>query len=833
MSTSTSITSTERAIICIDTSGSVSRNVAYWRIVDTIHTAYKQEYPNLTYVMWDSKHKVCDENEYKRHQLHQLGAGGTNPVEIVKACRSAHITKNICIITDGEVGASEVATADAELQKWKPLENVFCHIINTRPNLSVSCPFTRGNTSCVFTHVPTTKITHKETGGQHNIQEVLHHVDTKCVSQFDASDYTLLDKLDTLSWDLVEAQYETIQKLLLALNMGKGGNQSLKDKLVKTKANIIAEFSAEKTRNTPDTSTLIRTALQSNDIETAVSHATNLTKAYFETDNISEVNKKMDKLISLCGDLRNTFTTDCIASAKINRADYIEEKVIESNDILSFTNHNQNDGLTGFTCPILYDEDCPVLMIEKTPTGKPLLVGLDQNTVDFILECPLRLLNTADLVARVKPLMAQVVGGTYAMSSRSINNPFTRNELLGFIPLGVTQNCVDVGNFVLATLFTGSKKVGNMDLWLCALYLIAKEIPHLHDHMQCFSDHLKWRLSTTKTYASLTGLVTLPTTKLNTDIAMWYIFASSAHITNGASDPIRFHLPHIVHLQTLVTLCFGDHVLTPQMLGYVQQCQIMMRALKHVKISPKHHTHLKSLCTALYQRSMLVKHDEETVVVLIDGAPSTSNITDVKHLLGEILHMDVTEMDTNVLYGCLCDVHPSKSAGAIMVSQGDIPLPIYTWDWTEKHIANLDFQVPMSYNTFRPASTFYDETVGRVLTWQESAMLRYGYDETNPSDHFNGIKYFTMYMIAHTRVPTFEQYASFCFQLLQHRKPTLPSCIEEIYRSDMKSYAPYFKRAQAEGLTVKDIANRMFDSRFKKERQLMEAEYQKHIEEKH
>jgi hypothetical protein len=801
----------QRAIVCVDISGSVSNNSSYWKIVDAIVTQWKEKYTSLTYVLWNSTYSTVTEAVYQQHQIFHRGGGGTSPVEIVKAIRANAIYDNICIITDGEVNANDVAEADSLLQKLgQPIDHVECHIINRQPNLSVSCPFTRGNTAKVFTHTT------------YNGSWIEQTPQTRCVFSIHRNDYQTLDEIDRLTWDEVEQQYETIQKMILSLNMGKRGNPDLKTKLIKAKQRIIAELCEMKTKSQSDFSTLVRSALNANDVATAVGYATVITRAHFSTDNIGQVNKKMDQLISLCGDLRNTFSTDCIASAKVDRADNVEQHQLVDYDT----------DMT-FTCPILYDEDCPVLLLEEPETEQSILVGLDKNTTDFILECPLRLLNNPELVEKVKQCIKHVTGAaTYNRSNRT--NPFTRRPVVGCIPLGKTTNCIDVADHALSCLFTQNKRLGNMDLWLCVIYLIARDISFLSEHMDHFTQHLKWRLSETTTYASLTGLVTLPNAKCKTDVAIWFIFGSYAYQYNGASDPIRFHMPHIHHLQTLATLCFGEACITPAMKKYISQVRIMLRALKYVKTSPAHHKYLMTLCKGLYQLTLIVPpHNNETnthefaSIALIDGKQTEEGCKQVLTLIKEILHCEElkdVEIMADDMYVCLKDVDPSKSAGVVEM-KNDVMCPPYVQSWhlDDAYVANLVYHVPISNKTYRPCLTFFDQTYNRVMTWQESATLRYGYDVNAPSEHFNSIKLFTSYVIMHKMIPTFEQYAMFAFKTLQHRKPSLPGCIKLIYEAVMRDYEPAFAHAREHNISVEQVADIMLQSKFIKDRERMEA----------
>lgn len=61
--------------------------------------------------------------------------------------------------------------------------------------------------------------------------------------QYTAEDYKLLDSLEELTLENFEAKYETIEKLIIAQNMGKDGNLPLKNQLVALKTRLVKELS--------------------------------------------------------------------------------------------------------------------------------------------------------------------------------------------------------------------------------------------------------------------------------------------------------------------------------------------------------------------------------------------------------------------------------------------------------------------------------------------------------------------------------------------------------------------------------------------------------------
>ena len=549
----------EECVICVDNSGSVSGSVAYWKIVKQVVDNYIVPFHKVHYVLWNSSHTIGEE-QYKYFLTRCTGTGGTSPSEIVKACSSLRISKNICIITDGEVSHYDVATCDQAL-KNQNYDNVECHIINNQPNLSVTCPFTRNNTAKVFTYIPKTQSTFDEKTMY--VKETLVQIETTCVLNRHKDDYRIINEIESISWDTLVARFDTIKELLLTLNMGTNGNATLKDQLVRVKKRIIKEFSNRQSLHNTFTVD-VRTHLANQDVESAVERATKFTKDYFVDDSLDEVNRKMDQLISLCGDLRQVFTKDAIASYKVARSDEVEDVELKQ---------EENNDKYEFVCPVLMDNDCPCILIDEVLDGdqslyQSVMVGLDKATTEFILECPLRLLSNETLVQKVKLSISQVVGlnGIEGYENR---NPYTRNRMLGVLPLGQLENHVDVCNYVLAQLFTDGRKLGNSDMWFCVIYFIAKQLPFMEEHMPLLETHLKWRLSKSVTYASLSGLVTLVSTKVNTDVALWYILGSYAYQFSGASDLIRFHLPHIDPITKLVQLLFGENSIPTASYTYI------------------------------------------------------------------------------------------------------------------------------------------------------------------------------------------------------------------------------------------------------------------------
>ncbi len=66
------------------------------------------------------------------------------------------------------------------------------------------------------------------------------------VVSYTPEDYKILDTLDTITLENFAAQYNLIEGLVIALNMGKAGNIPLKNQLVLMKKKLLKELSIKK-----------------------------------------------------------------------------------------------------------------------------------------------------------------------------------------------------------------------------------------------------------------------------------------------------------------------------------------------------------------------------------------------------------------------------------------------------------------------------------------------------------------------------------------------------------------------------------------------------------
>ncbi len=124
------------------------------------------------------------------------------------------------------------------------------------------------------------------------------------------------------------------------------------------------------------------------------------------------------------------------------------------------------------------------------------------------------------------------------------------------------------------------------------------------------------------------------------------------------------------------------------------------------------------------------------------------------------------------------------------------------------------YYVPICYMTFRPYSTYYDEERKKMTSWEESACYRTRVKDKK--ELFPGTKYFLLFLQTYKRVPSEEDYVWFCYKRLsssqKYKNVGLPLNLRLIFKWICDDYKPCFQRAKQEGLTIKQIIERIIAS---------------------
>jgi hypothetical protein len=123
-------------------------------------------------------------------------------------------------------------------------------------------------------------------------------------------------------------------------------------------------------------------------------------------------------------------------------------------------------------------------------------------------------------------------------------NPFTRKNILGAIPLGSHPSHVEVGNYTISQFVSGGKLLGNLHMYYAVIwYLINEgEIEFLKPIKENVSEHLVYRFRNSYTTASMCGLGQFVTTQVTSDVALWYIVNSGYFNLPTNRDIFRYHI---------------------------------------------------------------------------------------------------------------------------------------------------------------------------------------------------------------------------------------------------------------------------------------------------
>jgi len=128
------------------------------------------------------------------------------------------------LITDGEVWSVDDSTALSEtIYKNGGFSGVECHIINRgSQNLSVTCLFTRGSNSIVYTHNgDISKVVIKVT---EEMKDMVLNIDKITVEDF-------------------IKRYDEIEAYIVSQCMGSRGNEKLRDLILNVKKRLLFEYS--------------------------------------------------------------------------------------------------------------------------------------------------------------------------------------------------------------------------------------------------------------------------------------------------------------------------------------------------------------------------------------------------------------------------------------------------------------------------------------------------------------------------------------------------------------------------------------------------------------
>ena len=353
----------------------------------------------------------------------------------------------------------------------------------------------------------------------------------KMLSYREPSERRLSKDLSFINLTNFEAYVEKMERVIVKHNMGRHGFPEMKDQLVLLKKRLVYELSNIKTEE--DYSKLIRQSLEEQNTASALEYARKMTYEYMSVDLCIDIEKKIGYLVTLCGDLSNRFDMGEIQSNRIKIAPFVAESELDTKVPIDKLTNNIIE------CPIIMDDDVPQILIDE---GEPVLMDVDKNIVDDIAACPLRILNHPEVRAKLKARISHYIGTK--LNGKLVQNPFTRNKVLGAIPLGSHESHVEVGNYTIAHLMSGGKQQGNIHLYFAVIWYLVNEgqIEFLKPIKENLAEHLAYRLRNSYTTASFCGLPMFVTTRVSSDVALWYVVNSGFFNLPTNRDVFRYHI---------------------------------------------------------------------------------------------------------------------------------------------------------------------------------------------------------------------------------------------------------------------------------------------------
>jgi len=731
--------------VFIDISGSVNGFTNYWLVVENWLIKNKKEIKNI--YLWNTNIKKSSFSELIIFIKNKYGEYGTDSYNIAKILIKQQINNNIVIFTDGEVSQCIVSKTDNLLENYD-IDNVECYIIsNNQPNLSVSCPFTRNNTSKVY-YKKSTDL---------NLQ---CQIKTK-------KDYEILNYIDTINLSTFIEKYQILESIIVAKNMGKKGDLSTKELLIKLKKNLSHELSNISTINY---GVIIRKYLEENNFDEALNIANDMTKKYFYSNIGMEIDKKINYLISLCGNLENQYSIDLIKSNKIIYAQNAKE--LKSCDLIDDV---KSLTINPIECPIMMDMDVAQIMI--LDNNEPILANLEKNIVDDIISCPLRILNYSDVLNKLKKSISNWSG--IKANIAITTNPFTKQKLLGTIPLGCCNQHIEYGNYIIYKLFSNSKILGNPNLYYAVIWYLIKNdtFEFLNEIKTQVLEHLIFRFKNSIDYASLCGLPQFVLTKIPTDIAIWYCVNSCLLNQPTDRDTLRFHLYNLdIMIDILNEFKYPIHI---KAFKQINRTKVLLSLLS---ISKKD-SHFKNKIECLYQNAIEIFNSSISWIP-IDGQASLLQISKILNSFPS--YYKLLSVDEIIGLGNMVDA--SKSAS-------DIKLDI---DWNpEKYEGKINWfyglkeeyknETKLSLITFRP---YYK--LNNIL-WFEKA--KKDFELSDITEIFSGYRKFTDYIIKYNKIPNESEYLLYCYLKYKNsnkEKSTLPYLIKKFYKDINDSYKPIY-----------------------------------------
>ena len=797
---------------CADCSGSVSGSVNYFAEV----LRMLEQTPRATaYFMWDGTLKEKSYEQMRAWAETRTGFGGTAPSVVAKLAAERSFHGTLRIITDGEVDGSEVDACDQCLHGealeaggtghvFEKVEAAFVEIWRS-PNLSALLPFTRFS--------PFEMKNLRSDGSRSDVDGV------------SAEDLELFeDFLRQRGGVDFEAKADRLKQVAQARFMGTRGSARVRDAAILVKKRLTEEMSARLGR---DVGRQLAALLggPSDRSDEAVRVAMEMVSDFATLKGeANSALKTLDEIVGLCdGVARKCFTkteAERAISTPMQRAETLPEpsdRLPEASEVVAATAEEEQ----WFQCPVTLEEDASNLVLALAwpggRAGESFVDGLEGDFKKLVASNPLWLWTRADCVERFASMCDELLSCQALRAAREagtpiVASPTTRRPLAAAFPVSaVSEAHVKARRWALAQAVSGGKRWGNPELWFVNLVLAVargKVNEKLRQALPVLLATLKAQLSSSETYASLSGLPELPMTKVPTSVACWLVAAGAVYEYPKMSLqllPVRSEVLWVVKDLMGYALPPGAEV-ELERLSIVQVMRDWRMDRRPRGVSPSVFDgprRLDNLLKALWQNWYRV-HVEDALVarlrasspivefVELDGGASEDQRRIVLELLPEAFREHARRHGWEDLL-CLASFadtcrKPSECVPPMMQSPATVDagyvVPAVDWAYGLKSYEPL--VVPLCPSTCRPYSRVQIGKEKRA--WREAAEAFYG----NASDVLSCNENFGNFVRSRGFYPCEAELALYLRQkwISSGKKRTLPCQLKQFLEETWASAAP-------------------------------------------
>jgi hypothetical protein len=686
------------------------------------------------------------------------GGGGTDSSQIADWIRANNFHGDLVIITDGQVGQSEIDRCTSVLGDSWIFASVTAHLIDTGGpvNLSVTCPFTRNGSSQVFTYMASNGYVQK--------------------SELEVSAASLVALAEIPSIRTVEefeARYATLLDAIIVKTMGTTGNASLHAALVALKKHLVASTAHASSKS--DSMEMAHASLREKNYPATSDAFRRICDEYYGGADSESWSAKIDDLISkAAGSLRSTFRAD---AARLSRATTASAA---SPMRVAVTEAAPDTTAPTFPCPISLDKERDLILL-VCADGPRVFAGLDKGLQDLLLNNPLNALLHPEVVAKIVAWLDHPIGiASYQEAGGLDKSPMTRKDVLGGICLSPTEEACKATTWTLARILTGGKLAGNQDLWFAVLWMIIQKTEYLAHLEPFFREQMIFRLKHHTTFLSLGGRPEYVTTVGSLEASLWFVLNAGAQLClPAARDPVRPHLTCVEPLLAVYNLT--GHPLPMESRRHILRTRILESMLWASKKS--NFKHLQQRINALYQAAICISigvslPDEEIPVwILCDGPAPPEQVATVLAMLRPLWK----ELPIEELVWLASKVHPNRSLGDLEVHGTAPALPAPTIAWNQVKRVNL----AICKGTCRPPVT--------PKHWKVAATEIYG-AETATRTWFSSDNHFAEFVLKYKCCPTVDEFLVYVYNReIVHGitgKTTLPMNVDQYAESVIADHKP-------------------------------------------